>query len=103
MLFKSYKHFHKLQMYARMDSHRDNSTHLRVVEFFFSLCSSSKRNQYTFVTIKTQTNKQTNKQKNINNKKYITKIINSISSDTFLDHRSTAFFSLSDETCKYFY
>ena len=35
MWFKSYKHFHELQMYARTDSHRDTSAHLRVVEFFF--------------------------------------------------------------------
>ena len=35
MLFKSYKHFHELQMYALTDSHRDNSAHLRVVEFVF--------------------------------------------------------------------
>ena len=40
MWFKSYKHFHKLQMYARTDSHRDNSAHLWVVEFFFFHCAA---------------------------------------------------------------
>ena len=35
MWFKSYKHFHELQRYARKDSHRDNSAHLQVMEFFF--------------------------------------------------------------------
>ena len=67
MWFKSFKHFHELQMYARTDSHRDhsNSAHLWVVEFFSSLCSLSRRNQYTFITIKTQKiSKETNRKNN---------------------------------------
>ena len=56
---------YELQIYARTDrlTNRENSAHLRMVELFFSLCSSSRRIQFTFITIKTQKNKQTNKPK----------------------------------------
>ena len=85
-------------MHGRKDSHRDNSAHLWVVEFFLSLCSLSRRIHYTFITVKTQKSKQTNRT-NFNSKNSI-----EIAIFQFTDMirfrimgQLTAFFSLSDE------
>ena len=114
MWFKSYKHFRELQMYARTDSHRDhsNSAHLWVVEFFSSLCSFSRRNQYTCITVKTQKiSKETNRKNN--NKNSIEIAIFKFTDLTYykvniiiplllirfgIISQLTAFFSFSDET-----
>ena len=85
-------------MHGRKDSHRDNSAHLWVVKLFLSLCSLSRRIQYTFITVKTQKSKQTNRT-NFNSKNSI-----EIAIFKFTDiirfrimGQLTAFFSLSDE------
>ena len=96
MWFKSYKHFHKLQRYARTDSHRDNSAHLWVMKFLFH-CEAHQDVFNTYVLLLKHTKKQANDQNNkssveIANFKFTGLIRFRIIGQL------TAFYSLSDET-----
>ena len=98
MWFKRYSIFMSCKgMHGRTDSHRDYSAHLRVVDFF-SLWSSSRRIQYTFITIKTQ--KISKRTEQILTKKNSIEIAIFKFTDLIrfrIIDQLTAFFSLSDE------